>query len=142
MDCQASEPMSKCQDSNFNMLLSMPAVSHLFVQGFFLRLNSFIYLVKPTNLFQVVGLSCLTVELFDLTKLNRNLLQNLGFSFTFTDAPEPSAYTRKCLQFVFYQNFDPGQKFYTANRESQLLRHYIVSETAIQKVFTEYYYYP
>lgn len=40
------------------------------------------------------------------------------------------AYTRKCLQFVFYQNFDTDQKFYTANKEdsiSQIIVEYIVT---------------
>lgn len=31
--------------------------------------------------------------------------------------PITFAYTRKCLQYGFNQNFDTGQKFYTANKE-------------------------
>lgn len=57
--------------------------------------------------------------------------------------PVTFAYTRKCLQFVFYQNFDTGQKFYTANKENSTSQmhngvHCYDLGIAIWKVLIEY----
>lgn len=57
---------------------------------------------------------CLRVELW-FDRAQQNLIVKSKAFFPVLD-PVPTVDTRKCLQSVFHQDFDTGQKFYTADK--------------------------
>lgn len=90
----------------------------VYVRSFFPKMKFLFYLGRPTNLLQrvIFFLPYSWAVWFDKAqqklrvKSKTSLLHSLMPPITFAN-------TRKCLQFVFYQNFDTGEKFYTANKE-------------------------
>lgn len=131
--------MSEYQD--VRSFLEVHFSAHCFIFAYIgslsLRLNSYLYVVRPTNLSERVNFSCLTVELFGLTKLSWNLVWNLRISPTFINAHEHE-YARQCLQCMFYQNFDLVKNFILPTKKTQLLSgiHCYNLGIAIQKVLS------
>lgn len=67
-----------------------------------------------THFCRGLTLTCLRVELW-FDRAQQNLIVKSKVFLPVLD-PVPTVDTRKCLQSVFHQDFDTGQKFYTADK--------------------------